>query len=206
MGIVGFLIAMGIEKKKEKDLSWNYYLSLKKELEVVSDYIEFEEANYQTYSIELAKLLMAASSRVDVVLKQLCNTLNPEGKHENINNYRVTIKQYLQADFLAEKVSISRHGLELDPWSNWRMHEERNPDWWNAYNDVKHQRNAEFPKATLKNALNAMSALLISILYLRAVEWIHPDLENISNAVSHAIDETNPGDTFMQLDGYYYGN
>jgi hypothetical protein len=197
---------MGIEKKKEKDLSWNYYLSLKKELEVVSDYIEFEEANYQTYSIELAKLLMAASSEVDVVLKQLCNTLNPKKRHKDIKDYRETIQKYLKKDFLAEKVSITRHGLELDPWSNWRKHKDKNPDWWKAYNDVKHQRNAEFSKATLKNALNAMSALLISILYLRAVEWIHPDLENISNAISHAIVETNPEDTFMQLDKYYYGN
>ena len=45
---------------------WNYYIALEQDLSKVSRFIEFSEDNFETYSIELAHLLLAASSEVDV--------------------------------------------------------------------------------------------------------------------------------------------
>lgn len=47
----------------------NYFLILVSDIERVARYIAYEESNFQTYSIESARLLLAASSEVDVVLK-----------------------------------------------------------------------------------------------------------------------------------------
>jgi hypothetical protein len=47
-------------------------------LENVSRYIEFIDANLDTYSIELAHLLLASSSECDVVFKELCALLSPK--------------------------------------------------------------------------------------------------------------------------------
>jgi hypothetical protein len=47
-------------------LHWNYFLALERDLEVVSRYVEFSRPNFQVFSIELAHLLFAAASEVDV--------------------------------------------------------------------------------------------------------------------------------------------
>lgn len=190
---------MGITTKKEKDLFWNYYLTLVKELETVSDFIEFDEANYQTYSVELAKILMAASSEVDVVMKQICNSLNKRKKHKNIDDYKKTIKANTIKDFfINEAVVLPRHGLELHPWDNWKG--ANNPDWWGAYNKIKHERNEHFSKATLKNTLNAMAALFVSIIYLRAIERmpLHND-DDYDSSVPAAWGALTPRERFLKL-------
>lgn len=56
-------------------MHWNYYLALEHDMEVVSRYVEFCEPNFSVYSIELAHLLFAVASEVDVVAKLLCSEL-----------------------------------------------------------------------------------------------------------------------------------
>lgn len=141
---------------------WNYLVALEQDLAKVSRFIEFSEANFSTYSIELAHLLLAVSSEVDVVLKALCNLKNPVINHKNINQYRSTVKEHLP-HMIKEKCFIHRYGIELEPWSNWLG--EENPMWWRSYNMVKHQRNEHFDKANLKNTLNALAALSVAVLY-----------------------------------------
>lgn len=50
--------------------------------------------------------------------------------------------------------SCSVNGLSFKPWLNWAS--DKNPTWWQSYNKVKHNRDAHFDEATLKNALNAL--------------------------------------------------
>ena len=54
---------------------------------------------------------------------------------------------------------MPRYGLTLTPWDEWAS--VNNPFWWHSYNNVKHERDTHFHEATLKNALNALGALLI---------------------------------------------
>ena len=71
-------------------LHWNYFLALERDLEKVARFIEFSEKNFSVYSIELAHLLFAAASEVDVVAKQLCEHINSTAPRENIVDYRNT--------------------------------------------------------------------------------------------------------------------
>ena len=56
---------------------WNYFLALEKDLETVSRYIEFCHDNLNTYSIELAHLLLSLASEIDTVAKRTCSLLEP---------------------------------------------------------------------------------------------------------------------------------
>ena len=76
-------------------LHWNYFIALEQDLLKISRFIEFNKANYKTYSIELSHLLLASSSEVDVVMKALCNLLDTSKKHEKVDHYRATIKDRL---------------------------------------------------------------------------------------------------------------
>lgn len=142
---------------------WNYFLALEKDLENLSRYVEFSRSNFDCYSLEMARILLASASEVDVVAKQLCQNINSASSADNIHQYRNEIKiMYPQiSDF---EVKITRYGLTLTPWSNWNE-DQGVPIWWTANNKVKHHRNIDFKEANLKNVLNAVSGLFVITLY-----------------------------------------
>lgn len=143
---------------------WNYFLTLEKDLELISRYIEFEEENFMCYSIELARLLMIASSEVEVVAKQLCKKINPDSKASKLKHCKkIIIESYpLIVSFQA---LIPKFGLnELTPWINWKE-SNGEPDWFAAYNKVKHHRDKLYKEANLKNVINSVAGLFILLLY-----------------------------------------
>ena len=144
----------------QSKLHWNYFIALERDLEVVTRYVEFCESNFKVYSIEFAHLLFAAASEVDVVAKLLCQRLQPNAPRGNINDYRSILPVELP-EIVTTQIFVPRYGLTLTPWDNWRAGENGNPLWWRSYNKVKHERDAHFNQATLKNALNALGALLV---------------------------------------------
>ena len=150
-------------------LHWNYFLALENDLEKVSRYIEFVKANFKTYSIELAHLMLAASSEVDVVAKALCQKLDSKAELKDINDYKKVINKQLP-ELIAEKVLVPRYNLTLHPWSLWGG--ENNPTWWRSYNKVKHERSDHFDEANLKHVLNAMAGLLVIVFYFYKKKYL----------------------------------
>ena len=174
---------MGIDKTSKKFIHWNYFIALEEDLEKVARYIEFDEANYETYSLELAHLLLATASEVDVVLKSLCNMLNSTKEHKNMYHYRTTIMAFIP-ELSNEEVSIPRHGLTLTPLINWSN--DKAPYWWESYNNVKHHRDEKFSEANLKHTLNAIASLGLIVLY-----FYREELANEAGKNSTDIDFIN---------------
>jgi len=144
-----------------KDLMhWNLFISLEDDLEKASKYIEFCLANEGAYSIELAKILMSASSEVDVVMKMIGNHY---GKNlGGINEYRELAQEYFP-EISKEMCRLPRFQMQFIPWENWNG--DTNPFWWQGYNKVKHVRNIHYDKANLKNCINSVGALMIALVY-----------------------------------------
>src|SRR5687768_10881436 len=109
---------MGI-RASQSYIHWNYFLALENDLAQVSRYIEFDKQNFKTYSIELAHLLLASASEVDVIAKGICVFLEPTTRAENIYNYQAIIRRNLP-EFVKEVVYVPRFNLTLKPWSNWK--------------------------------------------------------------------------------------
>jgi hypothetical protein len=152
---------MGIHQSKVPPF-WNYFLAIEDDLAKLSRWVEFHKANQNCYSLEIARLLMAAAQEVDVVAKELCGELDPKAKAGKIGPYKtVLLKSY--PGLPRSKVQIPKHGLTLRPWSDWSTGESP-PLWWTANNKVKHERAQHFHQATLKNVLNACSGLFILLL------------------------------------------
>lgn len=150
---------MGIHYSNSK-IHWNYFLTIEKDFENLSRYIEFVEDNNSTYSIELARLIMVASQEVDVIMTKICRQYGVTA--ENINQYKTVIKENIP-EIINETVYAYRFGMHSKPWENWNGDE--NPDWWKANNKIKHVRAENFSMANLKNAFNAIAGLLIVTLY-----------------------------------------
>lgn len=146
---------------------WNYFLALDDDVARLSRYLELTNANFEAYSLELARILFAAASEVDVVAKMTCEQLDAASNATNINQYREKIVGN-QALLTETRVHIPRYGLTLDPWERWRT--GSNPLWWEAYNNVKHHRHTHFSEANLKNALNAVAGLFVLLLFFHQDE------------------------------------
>src|SRR5687768_10449624 len=108
-------------------LHWNYFIALERDLEVVSRYVEFTKRNFCTYSIELAHLLFAAASEVDVVAKLVCLRISPQSARNNIDDYRAVLTRVFP-DLPSKEVFVPRYGLRFTPWDNWAG--PNNPFWW----------------------------------------------------------------------------
>lgn len=143
---------------------WNYLLALDSDLAHLSRYIEFDSKNFDCFSLEIARILLAAAAECDVVAKQLCEAVEPGCGADNVNSYREIIVRHLP-QIPAFEVIISRYGLSLQPWNEWQQPAEV-PIWWTANNKVKHERHTHFHQATLKNVLNAVGGLFVLLLYL----------------------------------------
>lgn len=155
---------MGI-REFESPLHWRYFLALEEDMVSLSRYIEFTSDNFGTYSTELSSILLGAGSEVDVVAKQVCKTINSKTKANHIGHYGAQIQAAFPVVGQFE-LTMPRFGLVLRPWDSWSGKSRKSPDWWRAYNDVKHSRHTHYHAANLKNALNAVGGLLILTLFL----------------------------------------
>lgn len=180
-------------------LHWNYFLALERDMEVVSRFVEFRQENLAVFSIELAHLLFAAASEVDVVAKLLCKRVAPKSSCRNINEYsRVLLPQLPELPH--EKVFVPRYGLDFEPWSSWEK--GKNPIWWGAYNNVKHKRDAHFHDATLQNSLNALGALLLLTVRYYAITLAVPPQGAL--LLSDTTAQLLPESSLLRLDASHY--
>jgi hypothetical protein len=148
-------------------------LALEDDVARLSRYLELTDKNFDCFSLELARILFAAASEVDVVAKQVCSMLNPDTRANSINAYR---EEILPAHpwLVDAAVHAPRFGLTFHPWEPWRNDE--NPLWWKAYNNVKHKRHTHYPEASLKHALNAVTGLFLAVLLLYRVQAANAQL------------------------------
>ncbi|CAN7570174.1 hypothetical protein [Pararhizobium sp. LjRoot238] len=137
------------------------------------DYVELHEANANSFGDNFAKLLLAVGSEIDVIAKAICADVAPNERASNILHYRDILKASFNGIHNAS-IDIMRTGDPLTPWDSWGQADARSPNWWRAYNDVKHDRVVNFDQATQRNALNALGGLLVlNMYYYRTVA--HPE-------------------------------
>jgi len=152
---------MGILQEKS-DGYWNYFLALERDIEVLSRYVDFCSANYPTFSLEMARILLAAGSEADVLLKAICNREHPASKASNIGAYFAIVSDVVP-HILKFEVCLPRWGISLVPWESWSQ--ESPPGWWTGYNKVKHHRDDHFQSANLQYVLEAVAAVYVLNLY-----------------------------------------
>jgi hypothetical protein len=191
---------MAIQASGQSNTHWNYFLALDRDMEVLSRYVELAPPNFATYSIELAHLLIAAASEVDVLCKLLCAHYDSAVPRNNINDYRAVITTEIP-DFHTVTVEVPRYALILKPWDNWQG--TNSPDWWRSHNRVKHERDAYFAEATVHNTLNALGALL-SLNYLLQFTKLTPTGNVLRDAKATTYHLAPPSALLRLPANYYY--
>ena len=187
---------------------WQYYLSLEEELLATKKYVSFDKVNRKTYSLEYLKIYQAVCSEIDVVGKELARAVDSSLSDEGIKSIH-SWWYYIQNSYiwdecgnelprLEERTVMFANAFELCPWKRYsveyvqspkrkyiRLKQNpakwyKTPEWWTAYNEVKHRRMSEterdgervlnYTQANLENVSNAFAALYtLEYSYLSAV-------------------------------------
>ena len=166
---------------------WRYYTELENEMLATSQYVDFSQGNFNTYSVEFMKLYQAVCSEIDVFGKALASEMNvsfkPDDTSVSVHKWWFEIQSWYKT--LTKKTVVFCQEYQLTPWENYQTEWVRNkkgalycrvcqmpniktPSWWSEYNGVKHHRTSKdnsgklnYEKANLQNLSNAFAALYI---------------------------------------------
>jgi len=143
---------------------WQYFLVLERDFEKSLQYVHLDKDNLRTYSLEFAKQLIIISTEFETIAQLLCNNID-DSKVGNIAQYKqIILKEY--PNIWSTPVYIDSYNqMEIYPLKSWKDKGGK-LSWWDAYNNVKHQRHKLFIEANLKNVLYALGSLIIIESYL----------------------------------------
>jgi hypothetical protein len=147
---------------KKSDGYWNYFLALERDLETLSRYVDFTTDNMATYSLEMARILLAAGAEADVLLKAICRREDPQAKAKTVGRY-FEVLSLARPEVMSFEVRLPRWGASLKPWEGWTL--ATAPAWWTSCNKIKHQRDGHFNQANLLRTIEAVSAVFVLNLY-----------------------------------------
>ncbi|GJL48112.1 TPA: hypothetical protein U2L65_000005 [Citrobacter farmeri] len=127
------------------------------------NYIDPDIENLNCYGSKIREILILACTEVEYLLQNLL----VENNYESINN-RYSTKDYVK---ILDIVKLNEYSTllsfypDLENWSPFKEWDPSKPTtslaWYDSYNAVKHNRGANKHKATLKSAINAVSAIHI---------------------------------------------
>ncbi|KOY16785.1 hypothetical protein [Paenibacillus xylanivorans] len=180
---IGNFTLNDIEKEKEifEIKTSNYikrirsqYLLIERELIKTFEYVEPNVDNYKTNSVRFASIIRESCNLFELVSRELCSKLlHGDIKKLNTKNF---LMLDIHLDFRGEKLSSpyimvtdNEKTLDIFPFENllkWDRESEITsefiPEWWKAYNKIKHEQEG-IKYATLQNALLAISGIYILI-------------------------------------------
>lgn len=190
------------EFQHERAVMQGQLLSLKQQLEQICRYVHPEKANLKSYSHEIRNLLILACTEVEASFQAILST----------NGY--TKARLTTADFVklngAMKLDEYGFGLPTYPWlptttpfAGWSAAAPtKTLSWYDAYNEVKHNREVHFPLATLSAAMNAVCATAVLI----CAQFGHDAFGNSGGLESFFHLEAGPAWRYSQIYTYPYDN
>lgn len=174
--------------KDELNLHWSCFLTIDSDFKLTDRYVDHgifgSCQNKATFSIEFSKLLLLICNEFEA----MCRLMN---KHIDSS---FDLKSKIDILLLSEKIVskypsirnievITLSGSVIKPLKRWCKKSKSgkwylNLNWWEAYNNLKHNRHENFHRANLKNVTEALASLYVLFIHmayeLREAGEIHP--------------------------------
>jgi hypothetical protein len=137
----------------------------------VCEFVEPTDTHLDVYSHRLYEILLRACTEFE----SLCREILIAHGFQKDTNWNITdfVKVAPLLD-LQRQVSTALFWrpdpVNIAPFENWTPQAPSRP-WYQGYNAVKHNRNAEFPHANMANVRNALSAVFIILARLDFLEY-----------------------------------
>ena len=152
---------------------WDYFLYIDKDLKNTNRYLQHTERNLNAFSSEFARIILVACAEIDTICRLLCKEIQSDCDFPDATTRSGDIAEYgriiLSRFPLLATTEVYFTTLQANkkPWDGWMISPNfKSPKWWKDYQLIKHYRHNNFDKATLENALYAVSSLYIMLMYL----------------------------------------
>lgn len=155
---------------------YSYHL-IEKDLKVLFDYINPCNCNRKTYSHRIYELLFRCCTEFEnnakVILTSNNYTKNPDAM--NICNDYFKINKALRLDDYEARLRLWEDDpLIIKPFEEWDSNSYKPLKWYQAYNEVKHNRSRNFNKANFESLIYAAAGLLIILYSQYAITSFNP--------------------------------
>jgi hypothetical protein len=154
--------------------AWEQYTTLEEEFIRYLKYVPLDEKHYSVWSLVLGDLLNNTGSVIDSFLKnaiyfdqldeiQNIKKIRDDEKCHNMTTYRKIFDDFYKLS--NKEIFENKSGSKIIPFSNWS--DNKSPEWWKNYTDLKHDRFYNREKATFKITLDALGGLfLLNVIHL----------------------------------------
>ena len=146
-------------------------------------YVEPSESGLKTYSHKIRELLILACTELECTFKTYSF-----GKNQGMNDY---VK-------ILSMVNLAKHKLSLVGYTNpykccpFEKWDPKQPTksllWYDAYNQVKHNKDDSFHSATLENCINAIAANIVIFAIRYSPGVLYNENDTCSNLVRNSLD------------------
>lgn len=146
---------------------WEKFKILEADLTTVSRYINICEDNLKTHSFELSALILRACTDVEIIRKRMT---------EKKDNGSAAARLFeLYPDIRDAEVFLPLWSLTFAPWKSLP---DSKPDWWKAYEEIKHDNSTSIRAGNLEYFLKSLSGLYVLLLYHDRLLYSHKDADN----------------------------
>lgn len=160
-------------------ISKGQLVSLMSRLQQICQTIHPTTETFNSYGHEIRNLLILACTEVEAQWKSVleANAVTPKRKYFTTEDY-IKLNNAMHLDEYSVSLTHYPWLEEFSPFKGWNIDNPTTSlNWYDAYNKVKHDREANFSEATLIHALNAVCASMI-ILFAQfgkqqATRWRH---------------------------------
>lgn len=147
---------MVLVKDPDKTRHWRYFLLLESALNSALQVVEPAPANFNTFGLDFARQLVAASSQFEVVTRLWCKQEAPDCRLNGIGSLYSALRSF-RPSFHQAYAAVLWRTEKIHPFEGWES--KKPPSWWTAYNKVKHDPARQIQDASLGNVLSSCAAL-----------------------------------------------
>lgn len=150
---------------------WKKYLYLEEKVMDTEKFVTFCKSNKHTYSNAFEELLVVICTEIETVFKEWLQI-----NKGYIKKYLTELLKLITIEDLNKMVILKLSNIELKPFNDLSylvknninnsdklngFDASKNLKWWNAYNNIKHNKFTYREQANLENVLDALAALFI---------------------------------------------
>ena len=178
--------------------------------------IALTDDHLSVYSVRLSELLLRACAECENAAKSLCidRDLNAAGRVTQALNFPSVLDVICPSIPIEKKELLitwpyqSLSSTELKPFGSWVLASGVNPDWFKAYNEVKHNRINNAKQANLGNVIHAVGGLFVLNLWLREEEisFANEHRNLVDRRMESYSKFFSPRKFFKRSEGGNYGN
>jgi len=138
---------------------WPYFYRIEREVFEISEYIHFDTHNENCYGERLAKLIIVIGSEIDTNLR----VMTGGDKKSNMRTWKQWLSRWNPAIVNIYIDNSLNFRNSNTPFGDLELN--KTFEWWNAYNEIKHNRHQNFNLATISTLTDITAALFVVNMY-----------------------------------------